>query len=71
MRTVQWKRGPSIVVKNRRLPLRRVMAVRTRRDPVLFGKLTGMDILMALLTLFGGGLEVHAPRVLGEGRFVA
>jgi len=58
MSSLQWKRSPLVMVKQRWLPLCTVVTLGARRDRSL-GKLSTMDVLVAFLTSRRRGFEVH------------
>ena len=58
VRPLQWKCSPLVVVKQRWLPPSAVVALGAGRDSAL-GKLCGVDVLVAFLTLRRRGVEVH------------
>lgn len=64
MDALQWKRRPLVVIEQRRLPLRAVVAVRARRNVIRRpGKLRTVHVLVALFTLERRALEVHILEV--------
>lgn len=59
--SLQRELGSLVMVKERRLPLGAVVTVGARRNPGL-GKLSPVDILVAILTSRWRGLEIHVDQ---------
>jgi len=71
VRTAQRERGPLVMVKERRLPLHAVVALRAARD-IRLSELLAVDVLVAVFALAGRCLEVHVHQFgLKVGRLVA
>ena len=61
MHPLQRELSALVMIKQRRLPLRAVVAIGASGHPV-FRELLAVDIFMALLALGGRGLEIHVDQ---------